>query len=114
MEPNSAMPAKSNPDLFQGHEQELSDHEPEPFELPPLVKQSLEAFRRDLPELLKNRKLFQKWVAYHGNERIGFDKLPERLYAECYRRGLKDNEFVVRYIIEEDPEDLDWTPLFPV
>ena len=38
----------------------------------PMIQKSIDAFRRDLPELLKTH--YRKWVAYHGDERIGFGK----------------------------------------
>ncbi|HEX5271221.1 MAG TPA: hypothetical protein VFW33_12060, partial [Gemmataceae bacterium] len=41
------------------------------FVYPPLFRRSQEAFWRDLPELLKSRRTRGKWVAYHGDERIG-------------------------------------------
>ena len=40
----------------------------------PLIQQSQAAFRRDLPELLKDKKLYRRWVAYHGDERIGISR----------------------------------------
>jgi hypothetical protein len=62
-------------------------------EIAPVIAQSQAAFRRDLPELLKSR--LRWWVAYHGDERIGFGKTQRELYRECFRRGLKEGEFVV-------------------
>src|SRR5216683_2698275 len=38
-------------------------------EIPEGIRLSQEAYRRDLPELLKQKKLFRHWVAYHRNER---------------------------------------------
>jgi hypothetical protein len=62
-------------------------------EIAPVIAKSQAAFRRDLPELLKSR--FRWWVAYHGDERIRFGKTQRELYRECFRRGLKEGEFVV-------------------
>ena len=71
---SSAM--ESNP------EQSLASHEPSPphvsaaehvCTISPMVAKSQEAFRRDLPELLKNH--YGQWVAYHGDERLGLGGL---------------------------------------
>ncbi len=59
----------------------------------PMIQKSIDAFRRDLPELLKTH--YRKWVAYHGNERIGFGKTETELYEECFHRGLTRDDFVV-------------------
>lgn len=71
----------------------------------PLVAQSQAAFRRDLPELLKKRH--GQWVAYHGDECIGFGRSQIELYQQCVRRGLKDEDFVVWGITPEWPEGAD-------
>ena len=62
-------------------------------EIAPVIAKSQAAFRRDLPELLKSR--YRWWVAYQGDEQIGFGKTQRELYRECFRRGLKEGEFVV-------------------
>ena len=69
----------------------------------PMVAKSQEAFRRDLLQLLKER--YRWWVAYHGEERIGFAKSQRELYQECFRRGLKEDQFVVRSIQPDAAED---------
>ena len=103
---SSAM--QSNP------EQSLASHEPSPprvsaaehaCTISPMVAKSQVAFRRDLPELLKNR--YGQWVAYHGDERLGFGRTQLELYRECLRRGLKDEDFVVWGISPEWPEGVD-------
>ena len=70
----------------------------------PMIAQSQAAFRRDLPELLKSR--YRWWVAYHGDERIGFGKTETELYKECFRRGLSEDEFVVRSIQPDAAEEI--------
>ena len=62
-------------------------------EPPAMITKSIAAFRRDLPELLKTHG--GRWVAYHGDERIGFGRRETPLYQECLRRGLSADEFVV-------------------
>jgi hypothetical protein len=54
------------------------------------------AFSRDLPMLLKTH--YGKWVAYWGDQRIGFSRHPADLYEQCYRMGLKDEDFLVEFI----------------
>jgi len=79
------------------------------YEIAPLVARSQAAFRRDLPELLKTH--YRQWVAYHGEDRIRFGRTQFELYEECYRRGLHDDEFVVRSVEPEMPDEIDATEL---
>jgi hypothetical protein len=51
-----------------------------------------------------------QWIAYHADERIGFAQSPFELYGECFRRGFKEEEFVVRRIMEEITPGSDCTP----
>ena len=71
----------------------------------PIITKSIDAFRRDLPEMLKTHR--GKWVAYHGDERISFGKTKTGLCRECRRRGLTRNEFVVCGVEEGvfDPDE---------
>jgi len=71
----------------------------------------MEAYWRDLPELLKSRYR-GKWVAYHGDERIGVNRDKARLVLECYRRGLTDEEIWVDMVAPHyqppwEPHDMD-------
>jgi hypothetical protein len=68
------------------------------FAVPPLFRRSQEAFWRDLPELLKSRRTRGKWVAYHGDERIGVARTDDDLIRECLRRGLGDNAYYLDVI----------------
>ncbi len=48
---------------------------PRPVEEPPpgiapMILRSMQAFWRDLPEMLKHRRNRGKWAAYHGEERV--------------------------------------------
>jgi hypothetical protein len=61
-----------------------------------MVEGSQAAFRRDLPDLMNRH--YRQWVAYHGDERIGFGHDKVDLYNECLRRGLNRDEFVVRSV----------------
>jgi hypothetical protein len=79
----------------------------------PSWAQSQEAFYRDLPELL--RTYCKQWVAYHGDERIGFARSKTELYERCLRRGFKEDEFIVLFADHAalaDHEEID-LPLNP-
>jgi hypothetical protein len=71
--------------------------------IPPLIQRAQAAFRRDLPELMKTHE--GQWVAYHGDQRMGFARSKPKLVQECLRRGIPDDEFVVRGVGPEMPED---------
>jgi len=69
---------------------ELLDSEPLP-----MIQKSIDAFRRDLPELLRTHP--GRWVAYHGDERIGFGKTQTELYQRCFSQGLTRDDFIVGF-----------------
>ena len=69
-----------------------------------MIERSQAAFRRELPELMKTHS--REWVAYHGDQRIGFARTQFELYDLCFRRGLHDDEFVVRSIEPEMADDI--------
>ena len=73
------------------------------FEISDDVRRSQETFLRDLPELLRDESLRGKWVAYHGDERIGVVPSDEPLIQECLRRGLKSDQYDL-FIIDETEE----------
>jgi hypothetical protein len=60
-------------------------------DIPPGILCSQQAYWRDLPELLAQKKR-GNWVLYHRNERIGVAKKVEDLIRECIRRDLADDE----------------------
>lgn len=64
-------------------------------EIPTGIRRSMEAFWRDLPQLLPLQSRQRQWVAYHGDERVGFGRGLKELHCACLRRGLKDDEFYV-------------------
>ena len=78
--------------------------------IPEGIRKSQEAFFRDLPELLKDRKLRGKCVAYHGDERIGIARDDMKLIRECLRRGLKREECDILIIEPQsaEPEEIDY------
>jgi hypothetical protein len=82
----------------------------EELHVPEGVRKSQEAFFRDLPELLNDRKLQGRYVAYHGNERIGIARDDAPLIRECLRRGLNRDEYDVLIIEPQsrEPEEIDY------
>lgn len=69
----------------------------------PMVAKSQEAFRRELPELLRRRHGW--WVAYHGDERIGFAQTEIELVEECLRRGLTEDQFIIQGILPDAADE---------
>jgi hypothetical protein len=65
-------------------------------------KQALLAFWRDLPQLLKERP--GQWVAYRGDQRLGFAETRAELWQQCLKQGYTPGEFLVRSIEPEDPD----------
>lgn len=61
--------------------------------VPPGILRSQQAFWRDLPELLKNKKNHGQWACYQGDVRIGIAKNSDDLVRECLRRGLKEDQY---------------------
>jgi hypothetical protein len=64
-------------------------------EIPPMVFRSQQAFWRDLPGLLMDRRNHRKWAAYHGEDRVAIASSKVGAYQECSRRGLNHGEFYV-------------------
>jgi hypothetical protein len=76
-----------------------------PPEIAPMMLRSMQAFWRELPELLKKRRNRGKWAAYHGEERVAISRSDVDAYQECFRRGLKRGEFYVGWL-KEDPDGI--------
>jgi hypothetical protein len=77
----------------------------------PLMLRSMKSFWRDLPELLKLKSRPRRFVAYHGEDRIGFGRTQTELYQECFRRGLQRGEFYVGLLEEREAPPWGSTPL---
>jgi len=78
--------------------------------VPEGIRRSQEAFFRDLPELLKNKRLRGKWVAYHRDERVKIGRTQTDVIKECNRRDLETDQYDV-FVIEpqsQEPEDVDY------
>lgn len=71
----------------------------------PMIQKSIDAFRRDLPKMLDKHR--GKWVAHHGDERIGFGYSETELYQACFCRGLTRDDSVVCGVEEGvfDPDE---------
>src|SRR5690349_19653243 len=66
---------------------ELPRSSPEPSpRIAPLMLRSMQAYWRDLPELLKLKSKRCRWVAYHADERIGLGRTEAELHQEAMRR----------------------------
>ncbi|GEM_PF-4322852 len=73
--------------------------------MPPMIVQARNAFRRDLPELLRDHP--RRWVAYHGDRRIGVGGTKTALYQDCLRRGLGRDQFLVLLVEPEMPDEIE-------
>jgi len=87
-----------------------------PCEVAPGIRRSQEAFWRDLPQLLRKRRDHGKWVAYHGDERIGVAYRPQELVRAIVQRGIPDDAYYMGVIRPHDlppwePDDIE--PIHP-
>jgi hypothetical protein len=81
-----------------------SDKEVRAFgQVSPGIREAQSAFQKALPGLLASH--FRQWVAYRGNEQIGFADSKADLYAECLRRGIARGQFILRRITHDSLED---------
>jgi hypothetical protein len=64
-------------------------------EIPPMILRSQQAFWRDLPGLLMDRRNHRRWAAYHREDRVTIARTKVDAYQECLRQGLKRGEFYV-------------------
>ncbi len=86
-------------DLYERLRPVLEDRSAAPVaEVPAGIRRSQEALRRDLPQLLENRRLRGQWIAYHGDERVGIARDEITLLRECIRRGFADDEYYIGMI----------------
>lgn len=72
---------------------------PTQIAIPPLIERSQRAFAHSLPTLLEQH--YREWVAFHGDELVGFASREIDLYERCRERGWRDDEFSVRYVAPE-------------
>jgi hypothetical protein len=72
---------------------------------PALGLLAVATYRRDLPRLLEERP--GQWVAYHGDQLVGFAKDQLPLVQECIRRGYRGEDYIVNCIEPELPDIVD-------
>ncbi len=77
-------------------------------QVPAGILRSQQAFWRDLPELLRAKGHHGRWVAYHGDERVGIATTERDLIRECLRRGYRDDEYYTDVIVPHDQPP--WEP----
>jgi hypothetical protein len=75
-------------------------------ETPPMIRRAQAAFQRDLPHLIKDH--LRQWVAYHGDHRVAFGSSKRELFQHCDHQHLPADEFVVRLVELEMPEEIEW------
>jgi len=84
-------------------------------EVSPLIQPAMlraqRTFWRELPELLTNKRNHGKWVACHGDERLGVGKTCTELYQRCLWHGLQRGTFYIGKIEEADTPPWVPTPL---
>jgi hypothetical protein len=69
----------------------------------PRIREAVEAFDRELPNLLQDRS--GNWVAYHGANRLGFSKDKTDLYQRFTGQGYDSKElFVTRVKAQSNVE----------
>jgi hypothetical protein len=70
--------------------------------IPRMQRLALDAFQQDLPRLWAERP--GQWVAYQGDQPLGFATQKHELYQRCLQAGLRRDEFVVFYIEPQETE----------
>ncbi len=69
--------------------------------IPEGIADSIATFRRDLPTLLAEHA--GDWVAYRGDQCLGFGNSKTDLYQQCLDRGIDDHQFIVEFVEPDDP-----------
>lgn len=77
--------------------------------IPPGILRSQQAFWRDLPELLRDRRNRGRWAAYHLDERIGVAADGTKLIREIRRRGLSQDDYYIDRVEAQDQAP--WEPI---
>jgi hypothetical protein len=73
-------------------------------EIPALICQARNAWRRDLPGLLKTNP--GQWVAYYGDKLFGIARNKTELFQQCLRAGLQRGDFLVLRIEPETDQQV--------
>ena len=69
--------------------------------IPRSILRAQQAYWRDLPHLLSQRKLRGQWVCYHGDDRLGIGTY-QALIRECQGRGLPDDTYHLDRILPRE------------
>jgi hypothetical protein len=85
----------------------LDDPTPKAHAVSPARLRSQQAFWRELPELLRQKRLHRQWVCYHLDMRIGTARDNAELYKICQKLGIKRGDFYVGCIVDQPPP---WEP----
>jgi hypothetical protein len=93
MSPNPSNPTDTSPGPNPGQAAAESSLAPAFDTASLLAQRCYRAYRRDLPELLKSHK--GQWVAYRGDQQLGFGRSKAKLIKACLRRGVPSEEFDV-------------------
>ncbi len=75
-------------------------------EIPPMIRVAQAAFLRDLPQMVGEHR--RRWVACHGDRRVAIGSSKRQLFRDCTTQKLPPDEFIVRLIEVEMPEEFDW------
>ncbi len=73
-----------------------------------LIQEGIDAYKRDLPRLLEERKLRHK-VAYRGSERVAIAPTYGRLHRQLKKKGFSDEREL--FIISVSPLEDEGTGL---
>jgi hypothetical protein len=68
-----------------------------------LIQRAHGTFIRELPELLKRHR--GQWVAYHGDQRLGFSRDKVKLMKEWHRRGVPQGELGLFCVVPYYPDE---------
>lgn len=99
--PNSGRPVEDDASPF--------DETPWPaidWTTPPLIQGGLDAYHRDLPELLEKHQ--GRWAAYSGDRRLGITRTKDQAFQLGVREGLTGRQFVVVGIDPSHLDDMYW------
>ena len=97
-------------DVYERVRDVIEPRSGEELRVPEAIRKSQEAFFRDLPEMLRDRRLQGKYVAYHGDERVKIGRSEVEVIRECLRRGLHADRYDVFVIRPQssEPEEVDY------
>ena len=73
-------------------------------QVPEGIRRSKEAFLRELPDLLRRKRLLYRWVLYYGDKQIGISRRADKLLRKCGKLGLRNDEFYLGVIEPHSPE----------